>query len=176
MCYFFASRLSKASAKIIVTEKSITHIWNKKFMLSKEDDLTIPWGEIKSYGLHGDRLFDNFEFNLKNKTRYQINRLSFVFYKDDFKLFIADLPILTEKNGTNVTDSEHRRFLADSKDSLAPKIIKGFIILVGLLFTFMLLSKIFIPDSQINWTGIYVTGAVLVLYLIYLKLNNANIR
>jgi hypothetical protein len=175
ICYFFARWISKGSARIVMTDKTISHYWTKRFWFSKDADLTFSWKEVKSFGHSSDRFFDRLELNLSNRTRYQIQRLGFGRKTDDFNRLMEELPTLICEIDARILDNAHNRYL-DTKDPLPRKILMRFMVLVGLLFLFMLISKVFIPDSKMNWTGICVTGSMILAYLIYLKFSHHKVN
>lgn len=83
--FYLATLIGMAKISVHLNEEGITHIWQRKFILSREKNFLIPWEMVDNYVFEEDRTFDSFIINLTNKTRYKISQLNMLPIKDDFK-------------------------------------------------------------------------------------------
>lgn len=87
-----ARLVSIATIKVVFTEEAFFHIWERRFILSREKDIEIPWTTVDKCYLESFRTVDSIVVNLKNKTKYKISRQNFFPDNDDFKKLAEDFP------------------------------------------------------------------------------------
>ena len=87
-----AKVVSIAKIKIVFTEEAFLHIWKRRFLLSQEKDLEIPWNIVDKYYFESYRTVDSIVVNLKNKTKYKISRQNFFPMNDDFGKLAEEFP------------------------------------------------------------------------------------
>ena len=95
--FYLAQMIGMAKAKVLFTDEGFIHIWERRFLLSREKTIKISWDKIDSYVFQKDRTFDSFLINLTSKQRYKINRLNVLPINDDFKKLLKDFPRLSNK-------------------------------------------------------------------------------
>ena len=89
--FYIASRIATAKIKVIISNEGILHIWKRRFFLSWEKNIKIPWNMVDNYDFESDRTCDSIIVNLTNKTRYKIDKLNVLPMKDDFKKLEKDI-------------------------------------------------------------------------------------
>lgn len=87
-----ARLVSVATIKVVFTEETFLHIWKRRFILSREKDIEIPWTMVEKCYFESFRTVDSIVVNLKNKTKYKINRQNFFPDNDDFRKLSEDFP------------------------------------------------------------------------------------
>ena len=83
--FYIASLVSTAKIKVILTEEAILHIWKRRFLLSWEKNIKIPWGIVDNYDFESDKTCNSIIINLTNKTKYKIDKLNILPMNDDFR-------------------------------------------------------------------------------------------
>ncbi|MEK8179977.1 hypothetical protein WMW71_06445 [Flavobacterium buctense] len=96
--FFIASLIATAKIKVILADEGIIHIWKRKFLLSFEKDIKIPWNNVDNYRFESDRTCDSIIINLTNKTKYKIDKLNILPINDDFKKLENEFLKLNGKN------------------------------------------------------------------------------
>jgi hypothetical protein len=162
--FLLASRIGRAKVKMIFTNEGIVHVWIRRFFLSWERNVTIPWSLVDNYVFHKERTFDSFIINLNNKTRYKINRLNILPIKDDFKKLVKDFPKLWNeyRNSTN-TDNQTVK-IKEGESIYASNSFKWTFYFLIALFLVLLLAKVFNPNSGTRWSSLGIIGSGLLFY------------
>jgi hypothetical protein len=162
--FYLANRFGRARAKIILTNEGIIHAWIRRFFLSRERNIKIPWDIVDNYVFQKNRNFDSFIINLTNKTRYKINRLNFLPIKDDFKKLVKDFPRLSNEYINGIDSNLNPKRIKEGISMYASKSFRWafYIMLVG--FVFLLLFNVFNPDSGTNWSALGVIGCGILFY------------
>lgn len=70
---------------MILTDEGILHIWKRRFLLSWEKNIKIPWDIVDNYDFESDKTCDSIIINLTNKTKYKIDKLNILPMNDDFR-------------------------------------------------------------------------------------------
>lgn len=87
-----ARLVSVATVKVVFTEKSFFHVWKRRFILSREKNIEIPWTTVDKCYFESFRTVDSIVVNLKNQTKYKISRQNFFPDNDDFGKLAEDFP------------------------------------------------------------------------------------
>lgn len=103
--FYIAYLIGKAKIKILMTDEGFFHIWERKFLLSFEQNIKISWDLIKDYVIEEHRYIDCFTINLNINKRYKISRLSNPFIKDDYDKFLDDFPQISNRFKGNMNQS-----------------------------------------------------------------------
>jgi hypothetical protein len=96
-----ARLVSIATIKVVFTQEAFFHIWKRKFVLSWEKDIEIPWTIVDKCYFESFRTLDSIVVNLKNKTKYKISRQNFFPDNDDFGKLAEDFPKFIKSISTN---------------------------------------------------------------------------
>ncbi|KAF2328190.1 hypothetical protein [Flavobacterium daemonense] len=110
--FYIANLVATAKATVILTNDGILHIWKRRFFLSWEKDIKIPWNNVDNYSFESDRTCDSIIVNLKNKTKYKIEKLNILPINDDFKKLQSEFLKLRERSNekTTTANSNHNGF------------------------------------------------------------------
>ena len=93
---------------MILTNDEIIQLWKRRFLLNWEKDIKIPWNIVDNYGFCSDRTCDSIIINLKNKTKYKIDKLNVFPMNDDFKRLEKELLKLHRKGKEETTTANSR--------------------------------------------------------------------
>lgn len=159
-----ANKIGTAKIKIIFTSEAIIHIWERKFPISWERNITIPWGIVDNYVFQNDRTFDSFIINLKNNTRYKIDRQNMFPEKDDFKKLVKEFPRLSnDYRNKEVTNNQKFEIIKGKSfyESKSFKLIFYFLVTALLL---LIINKIINPNSETTWSAVGMLGSGLLFY------------
>jgi hypothetical protein len=159
-----ANKIGTAKIKIIFNSEAIIHIWERKFPVSWERNITIPWGIVDNYVFQNDRTFDSFIINLKNNTRYKIDRQNMFPEKDDFKKLVQKFPGLSnDYRNKEVTNNQKFEIIKGKSfyESKSFKLIFYFLVTALLL---LIINKIINPNSETTWSAIGMLGSGLLFY------------
>ena len=167
--FYLAYLIGKAKAKVIFTEEGYVHFWEKKFLLSREKDLNIPWNTIDNYVFQMDRTFDSFIINLKTKQRYKINRLNILPIKDDFQKLIKDFPRLSNEYRKGTIIDNDSSMISKGESIYASKSFKWIFYFMSVVFLILVLIKILNPESTTRWASLGVIGCALLFYGLMIK-------
>ena len=167
--FFIANQVGMAKVKVIFTNEAIVHIWERRFFLSWERNIKIPWQIVDNYVLHEDRTFDSFVINLSNKTRYKINRMNVFPIKDDFQKLVKNFPKLSNdyRNGVNTDIGTIK--IKKRESIYARKSFKWIFYFMSIGLLILILTKIFSSDSETTWSSIGVLGSGLMFYGLMIK-------
>jgi hypothetical protein len=160
---YLAQIISRAKAKVILSQEGFLHIWERKFFFSLEKNLNIAWDNIESYVFQEDRTFDSFIINLTTKQRYKINRLNFIPINDDFRSFISDFPKLSNEFLKGET-SNHKCRIKEGETIYEGKAFKWILYFMTVGFLALLVAKILNPDSSSSWGSLGVIGSGILFY------------
>ena len=89
---YLASKLSKALISIELSDEGFKHIWIKRFMFNKEEDVEFKWDDIVDYFFERNENWSRFQLTLKDNKCYKFNRSDFFNRKDDFYKFERQFP------------------------------------------------------------------------------------
>ena len=166
---YAANKIGTAKIKVIFTPEAIIHVWERKFLLSWERDINIPWDIVDNYDFQNDRTFDSFIINLKNNTRYKIDRQTMFPIKDDFKKLVKEFPKLSnEYRNKEVSDNQKFKIIEGKSiyDSKFFKWIFYFLLSALLLLT---LNKILDQNSETTWSTLAILGSGFAFYAIMIR-------
>jgi hypothetical protein len=167
--FYFAHLIGMGKVKVVFTEEGIMHIWERRFIFSREKNFKIPWNLVDNYVFQEDRTFDSFIINLTNQTRYKVNRLNVLPIKDDFNRLVKDFPKLSNdfKNGI---DSEHvTKPIKEGESIYASKSFRWVFYFMLTGFLILALTKVFNPSSETTWSAIGVIGSGVLFYGLMIK-------
>ena len=162
--FYLANLIGMAKVKVILTDEAIAHIWMRRFFLSWEKNLKIPWNMVDNYVFQEDRTFDSFIINLTNKTRYKINRLNILPIKDDFNKLVKDFPKLSNDFKNGVESKTDTKLIKKGKSIYASKSFKWIFYSLSVGFLILVLTKIFNADLNTTWSSLGVIGSGLLFY------------
>lgn len=97
LSFFLGSWIGMARAKIILTEKGIDHIWERRFIFSREENISIPWEIVDNYVFEHFSHFNSFTINFNTNKRYKFYRMNLFSMNDDFNKFLTDFPKLSNE-------------------------------------------------------------------------------
>ncbi|MUP39609.1 hypothetical protein [Labilibaculum euxinus] len=153
-----------AKVKVVYTDEAIFHIWERRFLLSWERNIKIPWDIVDTYVFQEDRTFDSFIINLTNKTRYKINRLNLIPIKDDFENLVKDFPRLSNEYKNGIDSSLAANPIKEGESIYASKYFKWIFYFMIVGFLILVLSKLLDSESETRWSSLGVIGSGLLFY------------
>lgn len=161
---YVANKIGTAKIKVIFTSEAIIHIWERRFILSWESDIKIPWDIVDNYVFQNDRTFDSFIINLKNNKRYKIDRQNMFPIKDDFKKLVKEFPRLSNDYRNRKISDNYKFKIILGKSIHDSKFFKWnfYLLLTG--FILLILIKVFIPNSSSTWGILGALGSALLFY------------
>lgn len=161
---YVANKIGTAKIKVIFTSEAIIHIWERRFILSWESDIKIPWDIVDNYVFQNDRTFDSFIINLKNNKRYKIDRQNMFPIKDDFKKLVKEFPRLSNDYRNRKISDNYKFKIILGKSIHDSKFFKWnfYLLLTG--FILLILIKVFIPNSGSTWGILGALGSALLFY------------
>lgn len=162
--FYLANRIGRAKVKVIFTNEGIIHVWVRRFFISWERNIKIPWDIVDNYVFQEDKTFDSFIINLTNKTRYKINRLNILPIKDDFKELVKDFPKLSNEFRNGMTPDAQTMKIKEGESFYANKSFKWIFYFLSAGFLVLILTKIFNPNSETTWSSLGVIGSGLLFY------------
>jgi hypothetical protein len=172
--FYIANQIGRAKVKVIFTKEAIHHVWVRRFFLSWERNIKIPWDTVDSYVFQEDRTFDSFIINLTNKTRYKINRLNFLPIKDDFKKLVKDFPKLSNEYRKGMTPDSQTLKINEGESIYASKSFKWIFYFLSAGFVVLVLTKVFNSNSETTWSSLGVIGFGLLFYGVMIRTQNRN--
>ena len=167
--FYLANQIGRAKVKVIFTNEGIIHVWVRRFFLSWERDIKIPWDLVDNYVFQEDRTFDSFIINLTNKTRYKINRLNVLPIKDDFKKLVKDFPKLSNEYQKGMTPDTQTMKIKEGESIYASKSFKWIFYFLSAGFLVLILTKVFNPNSETTWSSLGVIGSGLLFYGVMIR-------
>lgn len=150
--FYIANQAAMAKVKVVLSKEGITHIWIRKFLISRGNDIKIPWDIVNNYVFQKEKTFDSFIIHLTNKTRYKINRMNALPIKGDFKKLVEDFPKLSNEYKNELTSDTPTKKIEEGESFYFSKSFKRFFYFMSALFLVLLLTKIFNPDSATTWS------------------------
>lgn len=161
---YVANKIGTAKIEVIFTSEAIIHIWERRFILSWESDIKIPWDIVDNYVFQNDRTFDSFIINLKNNKRYKIDRQNMFPIKDDFKKLVKEFPRLSNDYRNRKISDNYKFKIILGKSIHDSKFFKWnfYLLLTG--FILLILIKVFIPNSSSTWGILGALGSALLFY------------
>lgn len=93
---YLGGRIGMARMKIILTANGMLHNWERRFIFSRDENITIPWEIVDTYVFEEFKFFDSFTINFTNNKRYKFYRFSLFSSRDDFPKFLNDFPTLSK--------------------------------------------------------------------------------
>lgn len=163
---FVANQLGTAKVKITFTHEAFIHTWKRRYFLSWEKNIKIPWNMIDSFLFHEDRTFDSFIINLTNNIRYKINRLNILPFTGDFKKFVEEFPELSNKYRNNTNLNIEPVKIKEGPSIYTSKPFKWVIYSLYAGYLILVFTKILNPDTSITWHSLGIIGSGLVFYSI----------
>ena len=162
--FYLAHLIGMGKAKIVFTQAGIQHIWERRFILSREKNYIIPWNIVDNYVFQEDRTFDSFIINLTNKKRYKVNRLNVLPMKDDFKRFVKDFPKLSNDYKNGLVSETNNQLIKEGESIYASKSFRWvfYFLLAG--FLILALTKLLNPGSGTTWSALGVIGSGVLFY------------
>lgn len=167
--FYMAHLIGMGKAKLILNDEGITHVWERRFLLSREKNYNIPWSIVDNYVFQEDRTFDSFIINLTNQTRYKVNRLNILPNKDDFNRLVKEFPRLSNefKNGNDL--SLGTKSIKEGVSIYARKSFRWVFYFMSAGFLILVLTKVFNPDSETKWSMLGVIGSGILFYGLMVK-------
>lgn len=162
--FYLAYLIGMGRAKIVFTKEGIHHIWERRFLLNWSKNYFIPWSLVDSYVFQVDRTFDNFIINLNNKTRYKVSRLNIIPIKDDFNQLVTDFPKLSNDYKNGLDSEPGINSVKKGKSIYESKSFRWVFYFLFACFLFLVLTKVFNPDSGTTWISLFVIGFALLFY------------
>lgn len=162
--FYLASLIGMAKASVIFTDEAIVHKWKRRFLLSWERDVKIPWNIVDNYVFQEDRTFDSFIINLTNKTRYKIDKLNVFPIKDDFKKLTKNFPKLSNEYRKAIESDTETRTIKEGESIYAKKSFKWMFYALLTGFLILAFSKVIDPDTGTTWSALGVIGSGLSFY------------
>lgn len=162
--FYLANLIGMAKVKVVYTDEAIFHIWERRFLLSWEKNIKIPWSIVDNYVFQEDRTFDSFIINLTNKTRYKINRLNLIPIKDDFESLVKHFPRLSNEYKNSINPSTETNPVKKGESIYESKHFKWIFYLMTIGFIILVLSKVLDPESETKWSSLGVIGSGLLFY------------
>lgn len=157
IAYFIGHLLGHAKVKIIFTNEAFVHIWKKKYFLSWQKDIQIPWSSINTFEDYDyKRLFEGFHINYSNKRKYSIYRLIGTPIKDDRDAMIADFRRYS--NDYRRAAMQENFTLIQEKDSVHQELQTLFYFMSAAFMLFLILS-LFFSKNNISWGALLFFGS-----------------
>ena len=162
--FYLAHLIGMGKAKVLFTDEGLVHIWQRRFILSWEKNFKIPWSVVDNYVFQEDRTFDSFIINLTNKKRYKIDRLNILPINDDFMRLVKDFPKLSNEYKNGLTPDNHTKSIKEGESFYASKSFRWVFYFMSAGFLFLVLTKVFNPESETRWSALGVIGSGLLFY------------
>lgn len=172
--FYLAQIFSMAKAKVVLEKEGIQHIWERRFVLSREKNYTIPWNKVDTYVFEQDKTFDSFIINFTNKTRYKIVRLNILPIKDDFYQLVKEFPELSNNYKNELYSDSEIKLIREGKSFYESKGFRMiyYFLLIG--FLILTVTKITNPNSETSWSSLMIIGSALVFYGIMINRKKKN--
>jgi cell division protein FtsW (lipid II flippase) len=171
--HYIAYLVGMAKAKVIFTDEAFIHVWERKFILSRETDIKIPWNLVDNYVFQKDRTFDSFIINLTTKVRYKINRINTIPIRDDFEKLVKNFQQLSNEYRKGTVADNDTTLIKEGESIYASKSFKWAFYLMAFVFLILLLNIIFNPDYG-TWSSFGVIGGALIFYGVRVIRQNKN--
>ncbi len=168
LIFFVACWIARAKAKVIFTEEAFLHIWEKRFFLSFEKDIEIPWSKVDDYVFMPDRFFDSFIINLIPDGRYKITKIS-ILPEDDFEKLHAEFPLWANRCLKQNAPEGEAREIKKSGGFYATKEFRWIVYILSAGFICLVAAASIFSDRGTNWGGLGVIGCALVFYLLMIR-------
>ena len=139
--YFLASQIGMAKVKIILTATGIMHIWERRFIFSRDEDISIPWEIVDSYAFEESSHFNSFKINFTNNKRYKFYRLNLFPIKDDFQKLLIDFPKLSNELRNALPSDVGLKPIIEGGRIFDYKYIRWFFLLLFALMLVLLITK-----------------------------------
>jgi len=168
---FLSALIGQAKVKIVFTKEALLHIWEKRFLLSREKDVSIPWQIVENYVLEEDRTWDSFIINLSTKSRYKISRLNILPIKDDFDKLVKDFPRLSSKfkNDIESDNDTSLNLIEEGKSKYETKSFKQSFYVLLISFLILCIFKIVDLGSLTSLWSLGVIGSAIGYYWMMIK-------
>lgn len=174
LSFYFAQLIGMGKVKVLFTDEGFVHIWQKRFILSWEKDINIPWDIIDNYVFQEDRTYDSFIINLTNTTRYKISRLNILPINDDFKKLVKDFPKLSNAYKSRLISGNNTKSIEEGKSIYSSKSFKWIFHFMSIGFLVLVLTKIFNPDFKGTWVSLGIIGSGLLFYGLMIRRQRKN--
>lgn len=138
---FLSSRIGMARMKIILTANGILHIWERRFIFSREEKITIPWEIVDTYVFEEFKFFDSFTINFTNNKRYKFYRFSLFPARDDFKRFLNDFPTLSNAYRKAIPPDGEIKPIVEGERIFDYKYIRWFFLFLFALMVVLFVAK-----------------------------------
>ena len=174
LALYTANKISIAKIKIVFTSEAIIHTWERRFPLSWEKDITIPWTIVDNYVFENDRSFDSFIINLKNNTRYKIDKQNMFPEKDDFKKFVKEFPKLSNAYRNNNNAENQKSEIFEGENFYQSKSFRWIFYFLLSVFLFLVSNKIIDPNFETTWISLASLGSGLAFYGVQIQKKTIN--
>jgi hypothetical protein len=161
---FIANKIGTAKIKIVFTAEAIIHTWERKFLISWDKDITIPWTIVDNYVFQNDRTFDSFIINLKNNKRYKIDRQNMLPEKDDFKKLVKEFPKLSNDYRNKVVVENQKFEIIEGKSFYESKSFKWIFYFLMSALLLLISNKIINPKAETAWSALGILGSAILFY------------
>lgn len=162
---FSAHLLGRGKLKIVLSEKGLSHIWEQRFIFSREKSFIINWDLIEDFYFQEDRIFNSFILNLKIKKRYEINRLNLIPLNDDYKELERDFSSLsnTYKNCYKTSEIVSKP-IKKGKSVYQERGMKAVFFVMLAIFIFLFINKLLDTQDGSTWPALAVIGSGLIFF------------
>lgn len=140
--FFLGGRIGMARMKIILTANGILHIWQRKFIFSREENITIPWEIVDNYVFEEFKFFDSFTINFTNNKRYKFYRFSLFPSRDDFKRLLKDFPTLSNELRKALLSDVECKPIIEGEGIFDYKYIRWFFLVLFALMVVLFIAKL----------------------------------
>ena len=138
---FLVSRIGMARIKINLTATGILHIWERRFIFSREEDITIPWEIVDNYIFEEFKFFESFTINFTNNKRYKFYRFTLFPTRDDFKRFLNDFPTQSNEYRKALSSDVECKPIFEGERIFDYKHIRWFFLFLLVVMIILLITK-----------------------------------
>lgn len=165
LSFFVALFVATAKVKVIFTEDAFLHIWEKKFLFSREKDIEIPWAIMDKYVLEIDRNSKDFIINLKTNIRYRIRKFTLISIQDDFDKMVRAFSRHANDYRKKHVSEEDTTLIKEGKTIYEEKYFEyGYYFFLFVFIVLLLVPAILDPEQDANWAKLAFWGSLFGFY------------
>lgn len=165
LSFFVALFVATAKVKVIFTEDAFLHIWEKKFLFSREKDIEIPWVIMDNYVLEIDRDSMDFIINLKTNMRYRIRKFTLISIQDDFDKMVRAFSRHANDYRRKHVSEEDTTLIKEGKTIYEEKYFEyGYYFFLFVFIVFLLVPAILDPEQDAYWPKLALLGSLFIFY------------
>ena len=117
------------------------HIWERRFIFSRYEDISIPWEIVDSYAFEESSHFNSFKINFTNNKRYKFYRLNLFPLKDDFQKLLNDFPKLSNELRKALPSDVELKPIIEGEGIFEYKHIRWFFLLLFALMIVLIITE-----------------------------------